>query len=105
MGAAHIVHQVLDGLCPAVPGNVPALYGALIKSAGRGIQTFGNDLILIPGQNAHKRSTGVGVMQILYQVFNGVRPAMPDNLPAPYRELIQACWQRDAEHRPTFVEV
>ena len=47
----------------------------------------------------------MGVIQILYQVFNGVRPAMPDNLPAPYRELIQACWQRDAGHRPTFVEV
>ena len=44
-------------------------------------------------------------MQILYQVFNGVRPAMPDNLPAPYKALIQACWQRDPELRPSFAEV
>ncbi|CAL5229280.1 g12574 [Coccomyxa viridis] len=55
--------------------------------------------------------TGVAVFegfsssQILYQVFNGVRPAMPDNLPAPYRALIQACWQRDPELRPSFAEV
>ena len=44
-------------------------------------------------------------MQVLYQVFNGVRPAMPDNLPAPYKGLIQACWQRDPEQRPSFAEV
>ena len=30
---------------------------------------------------------------------------MPDNLPAAYRALIQACWQRDPEQRPSFVEV
>lgn len=44
-------------------------------------------------------------MQVLYQVFNGVRPAMPDNLPAPYKALIQACWQRDPEQRPSFAAV
>ena len=44
-------------------------------------------------------------LQVLYQVFNGVRPAMPDNLPAGYRALIQACWQRDPERRPSFAEV
>ena len=38
-------------------------------------------------------------------MFNGVRPAMPDNLPAAYRALIQACWQRDPERRPSFAEV
>jgi len=44
-------------------------------------------------------------LQILYQVFNGVRPAMPENLPKPYKTLITACWEKDPEHRPSFTEV
>ncbi len=44
-------------------------------------------------------------VQILYQVFNGARPHMPEGLPAGYKQLIEDCWHTEHSCRPTFVTV
>lgn len=44
-------------------------------------------------------------VQILYQVFNGARPHMPEGLPAGYKQLIEDCWHSDHTARPTFVAI
>lgn len=43
--------------------------------------------------------------QILFQVFNGARPHMPENLPPAYKRLITDCWQKEPTARPTFPAV
>ncbi|CAL8464929.1 g4464 [Coccomyxa elongata] len=48
---------------------------------------------------------GFSASQILYQVFNGARPHVPDGLPPGYRQLIEDCWHSDHTARPTFVTV
>ncbi|KAK9917057.1 hypothetical protein WJX75_000396 [Coccomyxa subellipsoidea] len=48
---------------------------------------------------------GFSSSQILYQVFNGARPHMPDGLPAGYKQLIEDCWHSEHNARPTFVAV
>ncbi len=44
-------------------------------------------------------------VQILYQVFSGARPHVPDGLPLGYRQLIEDCWHSNHTARPTFVAV
>ncbi len=43
--------------------------------------------------------------QILFQVFSGARPHMPEGLPAGYARLITDCWARDPAARPSFPAV
>ncbi|KAK9907747.1 hypothetical protein WJX75_009157 [Coccomyxa subellipsoidea] len=39
---------------------------------------------------------------VLYSAFCGRRPCIPDDMPAAYRELLEACWAADSEQRPSF---
>lgn len=41
-------------------------------------------------------------MQVLYQVFGGHKPEVPDDMPADYRALMEDCWATAPAARPTF---
>lgn len=43
--------------------------------------------------------------QVLFKVFSGQKPPVPDCMPDEYRALMQACWAAEAKQRPTFKEV
>jgi hypothetical protein len=43
--------------------------------------------------------------QILFQVFAGARPHLPEGLPAEYAALITDCWQVEPERRPSFAQL
>lgn len=50
--------------------------------------------------------SGLEATMIIGQVLlNDLRPAIPPNTPPKLAELIEACWQRDANARPTFAEI
>lgn len=40
--------------------------------------------------------------QVLYQVFGGHKPEVPDDMPADYRALMEDCWATAPAARPTF---
>jgi hypothetical protein len=39
------------------------------------------------------------------QVHDKLRPNIPKHCPAPYAELMRACWHDDPAHRPTFTQI
>ena len=43
--------------------------------------------------------------QILFQVFAGARPHLPDGLPPEYAAIITDCWQREPKRRPSFAQL
>ena len=43
--------------------------------------------------------------QIMWNVFNGERPPIPDKVPLAMRELIELCWARDPHTRPSIDHV
>ena len=44
--------------------------------------------------------------QIMYQVFSGQKPPCDrTDMPEPYGQLIDDCWQEDPEERPTFADI
>jgi hypothetical protein len=45
-------------------------------------------------------------LQIMYQVFSGQKPPCNrTDMPEPYGQLIDDCWQEDPEERPTFAAI
>ncbi|CAL8462733.1 g2266 [Coccomyxa elongata] len=42
---------------------------------------------------------------VLYSVFYGQQPCVPDDTPADFRALLQDCWAADPDHRPSFESV
>ena len=49
---------------------------------------------------------GLPPFKVIYAVGNqGMRPAIPQYVPAPYRTLIKRCWHEEPERRPRFDEV
>jgi serine/threonine protein kinase len=58
---------------------------------------------LMTGDQPHH---GMNTMQVLFNVVNkGMRPPVPDTMPAPYRALMEACWSQRAEDRPTVQQL
>ncbi|OHT15260.1 TKL family protein kinase [Tritrichomonas foetus] len=50
--------------------------------------------------------SGLESTMIIGQVLlNNIRPAIPDGTPPGLRSLIESCWARDAESRPSFAEI
>lgn len=48
----------------------------------------------------------VWLVQIMYQVFSGQKPPLNrKDMPEPYAQLIDDCWQEDPEERPTFAAI
>jgi hypothetical protein len=43
--------------------------------------------------------------EIIEKVCSGVRPAIPDTIPVPVKELIIDCWAADPIDRPTFKRI
>ena len=43
-----------------------------------------------------------GIAQVLFQVFSGQKPPVPDDMPASYRALLAQCWATDPSERPKF---
>jgi serine/threonine protein kinase len=43
--------------------------------------------------------------QVKEKILRGVRREIPDTVPQPYVELINACWEGDPARRPTFAEI
>lgn len=43
----------------------------------------------------------VNATLIVVKVLQGGRPAMPDDVPAPLRSAIEACWAQEAAQRPS----
>jgi hypothetical protein len=49
---------------------------------------------------------GIGcVMQVLYKVFSGRKPEVPDDMPRDYQRLMEDCWATDPAARPSFSKV
>ncbi|CAK0735475.1 hypothetical protein CVIRNUC_000587 [Coccomyxa viridis] len=49
---------------------------------------------------------GLAQQQIMYQVFSGQKPPVNrKEMPGPYGQLIDDCWQEDPEERPTFAAI
>ena len=44
-------------------------------------------------------------VQVLLSVFSGQMPAIPADMPAEYRALLERCWANKADARPTFAEI
>jgi hypothetical protein len=61
--------------------------------------------------NGFKRGHQVGktqwdTVQVFYIVaVENRRPAVSDDIPPAYRELMEQCWETDPEKRPPFTEV
>ncbi|OHT10646.1 TKL family protein kinase [Tritrichomonas foetus] len=50
--------------------------------------------------------SGLSPTQIVAQVLmNDIRPAIPENVNQPLRQLITDCWAKDPNDRPTFDEI
>lgn len=44
-------------------------------------------------------------VQVLFQVFSGQKPAVPEDMPPSYRAILGQCWATDPSKRPRFHEV
>ena len=44
-------------------------------------------------------------VQVLLSVFSGQKPALPADMPAQYRALLERCWANKPDARPTFVDI
>ena len=44
----------------------------------------------------------VWCLQVLFQVFSGQKPPVPDDMPASYRAVLAQCWATDPSERPKF---
>jgi hypothetical protein len=42
---------------------------------------------------------------VLYKVFSGQKPPVPDDMPPSYRAVLAQCWATDPSARPKFHEV
>jgi hypothetical protein len=40
--------------------------------------------------------------QVMYKVFSGHKPEVPDDMPRDYRRLMEDCWAADPAVRPSF---
>ncbi|ETN97580.1 Protein kinase domain containing protein, partial [Reticulomyxa filosa] len=45
---------------------------------------------------------GLGFVNYVKQLKEGIRPYIPSDCPDEFRKLINACWQFEPTHRPTF---
>ena len=45
------------------------------------------------------------MMQVLLSVFSGQKPALPADMPAQYRALLERCRANKPDARPTFVDI
>lgn len=43
--------------------------------------------------------------EIITKIINGDRPAMDDSVPSSYRNLIERCWSKNPDDRPTFDQI
>ena len=41
-------------------------------------------------------------MQVLFKVFSGLKPDVPEDMPAEYLALMEECWAKDPAKRPSF---
>lgn len=49
---------------------------------------------------------GMPSFQVLFAIANkGVRPVIPDDCPADYKQLVVKCWDQDPNNRPDFKEI
>lgn len=44
-------------------------------------------------------------MQVLFQVFGGQKPDVPEDMPADYRALMEDCWATNPAARPVFRDI
>ena len=44
-------------------------------------------------------------LQVLFQVFSGQKPPVPDDMPASYKAVLAQCWATDPSERPRFQAV
>ena len=44
-------------------------------------------------------------LQVLYKVFSGQKPPMPDDMPPSYRAVLAQCWATDPSARPKISEI
>ena len=50
--------------------------------------------------------TGLNGVQVSIQVTtNGLRPQLPEDIDPDMGRLIQACWDKNPEARPSFTEI
>ena len=54
---------------------------------------------LFPFNNCKNKS------KVLQDVIHDVRPALPEDVPSHWKELITNCWKKDPKERPTFTEI
>jgi hypothetical protein len=48
---------------------------------------------------------GLNSAQAYFKVVMGFRPAIPDDMPQAYRDLMTACWHEDPDKRPAFEDI
>jgi hypothetical protein len=41
-------------------------------------------------------------VQVMFRVFSGLKPDVPDDMPEGYKRLMQDCWDTEPASRPTF---
>ncbi|KAK9822208.1 hypothetical protein WJX81_005892 [Elliptochloris bilobata] len=54
---------------------------------------------LLAGRRVYE---GYIATQVFFKVLTGFRPEIPESAPAPYAQLMAACWSDDADKRPPF---
>jgi len=41
-------------------------------------------------------------VQVLFKVFSGLKPDVPEDMPVEYFALMEVCWAKDPVKRPSF---
>lgn len=76
------------------------------KSYNSKIDVYAYGIVLWELASGQQPYSNLEPAQIIAQVLvNDIRPPMPDSINPSMRELIQRCWDRNPDRRPTFDEI
>eukprot|EP01029_Cantina_marsupialis_P011190 TRINITY_DN2507_c0_g5_i1.p1 TRINITY_DN2507_c0_g5~~TRINITY_DN2507_c0_g5_i1.p1 ORF type:complete len:1743 (+),score=567.30 TRINITY_DN2507_c0_g5_i1:97-5229(+) len=101
---ANSVSSVMTGQCGTYRWMSPEVIGCQRYTEKADVYSFGINLWeLYTRQIPHEDMQPI---QVAMGVLNAnLRPIIPSDCPPPLRELIQCCWHKDPEKRPTFAEI